>query len=138
MPHVCVDASFALKLVLIEPDTPRVLETWGRWETDRFTIIAPWLWRFECDSVLRRKVWQRLIHEDHAREARLALRRRNVRLVHPQRVMDRAWELATEFGRPTIYDMVYVATAELRGCELWTADQRLINAVARFSWIRSV
>jgi predicted nucleic acid-binding protein len=32
---------------------------------------------------------------------------------------------------------VYAATAEKLGCELWTADQRLVNAVsASLNWVK--
>jgi len=41
----------------------------------------------------------------------------------------RAWEIAAEFGASTVYDATYLALAELRGCEFWTADQRLFNQV---------
>ena len=40
-----------------------------------------------------------------------------------------AREIARQFNRSKIYDSVYVALAELRGCEFWTADHLLFNAV---------
>jgi predicted nucleic acid-binding protein len=39
--------------------------------------------------------------------------------------MRRAWELRANV---TPYDAAYVALAEVLGCELWTADQRLAKA----------
>jgi predicted nucleic acid-binding protein len=42
---------------------------------------------------------------------------------------ERAWEIATAFGFATVYDATYLALAELRGCEFWTADERLFNQV---------
>ena len=41
------------------------------------------------------------------------------------RFMRRAWELRANV---TAYDAAYVALAEVLGCELWTADQRLAKA----------
>jgi predicted nucleic acid-binding protein len=41
------------------------------------------------------------------------------------RFMRRAWELRANV---TPYDATYVALAEILGCELWTADQRLAKA----------
>jgi predicted nucleic acid-binding protein len=41
------------------------------------------------------------------------------------RFMQRAWELRANV---TPYDATYVALAEVLGCELWTADQRLAKA----------
>ena len=41
------------------------------------------------------------------------------------RFMRRAWELRANV---TPYETTYVALAEVLGCELWTADQRLAKA----------
>lgn len=41
------------------------------------------------------------------------------------RFMRRAWELRANV---TPYEATYVALAEVLGCELWTADQRLAKA----------
>ena len=42
---------------------------------------------------------------------------------------ERALSLAEQFNRPTVYDTHYVALAEIAGCDFWTADQRLVNAL---------
>ena len=50
-----------------------------------------------------------------------------------------AWELAKRFDRSTIYDCCYLALAELHRCELWTADQRLINADgSQLPWLHTL
>jgi len=50
-----------------------------------------------------------------------------------------AWQLAKQFDRPGAYDAAYLALAQLRGCELWTADERLYNAVSReLPWVKWV
>lgn len=36
---------------------------------------------------------------------------------------------ARQFNKPQIYDSLYAALAELRGCEFWTADKRFYDAV---------
>ena len=41
----------------------------------------------------------------------------------------RAWEIAAAYSFATVYDATYLALAELRGCEFWTADERLFNRV---------
>lgn len=139
MSDVCVDASFVLKLVLFEPERGRVRAQWAGWVRDGHTVIAPWLWAFETHAVLRRKVARGELTDLEGREAWRILRRQGIRTVHPRGLFERAWIIAAELSRPTTYDAVYLAAAELRGCELWTADQRLVNAVgSRFSWVRSV
>jgi len=45
--------------------------------------------------------------------------------------------LATHFNRPTAYDAHYLALAEMLGCEFWTADRRLYNAVKEeLPWVK--
>ena len=54
-------------------------------------------------------------------------------------LLKRAYELATQYNRPTAYDSQYLAVAERLNCEFWTADERLANAVGNdLSWVRWV
>jgi len=47
-----------------------------------------------------------------------------------------ALKLATE-ERHAVYDMLYVALAEQKGCELVTADEKLVNKLrGKFSFLR--
>ena len=51
----------------------------------------------------------------------------------------RAMAMATELRLPAAYDAQYIALTESLGCELWTADERLWNAVrTRFPFVRWV
>lgn len=139
MGEVCVDASFALKMVLPESNRDEVRAVWASWLSDGTEIVAPWLLLFEAHSVLRRKVSRNEVSEEEARQAWRLLRRQGIRTAHPRGLFDRAWALAAELNRPTTYDAVYLAVAELRGCDFWTADVRLANtAKKKFSWVRSV
>jgi predicted nucleic acid-binding protein len=52
-----------------------------------------------------------------------------IRLVSPPGLPRRAFEIATEFRMKWIYDAFYVALAEIIGCDLWTADERLHEMV---------
>ncbi len=49
----------------------------------------------------------------------------------------RAMEISHRFGLPAAYDAHYLALAEYKKCEYWTADSRLWNAVGdELSWVR--
>ena len=62
-----------------------------------------------------------------------------IELLSPRGLLLEAWELARDFNRPTIYDTSYMALANLMGCELWTGDERLINAIGgRAAWVKWV
>jgi predicted nucleic acid-binding protein len=41
----------------------------------------------------------------------------------------RAFDIAAQFNLKWIYDAFYVALADMIGCDLWTADARLHEAV---------
>ena len=139
MPQVCVDASFSLKLVLPEPERPAVLAQWDSWEGNGFDFIAPSLWLYETHSTLRRKAESGVLTEDEAVQAWRILLAHGVETAIPAGLLDRAWMLAAELGLHRTYDMTYLALAELRGCELWTADNRTVNAArGRFEWLHSV
>jgi predicted nucleic acid-binding protein len=45
-------------------------------------------------------------------------------------LLDDALNLAIDYGR-TVYDSLFVALAIREGCQLITADERLVNAVAQ-------
>ena len=49
---------------------------------------------------------------------------------------DLAWSLAEELDLSHVYDTIYLALAELRGCEFWTADQRLVTACRYLGFVR--
>lgn len=139
MTEVCVDTSFALKLVLHEPEQARVRARWSDWSGEGVTVIAPWLFVFEAVSVLRRKVARGQMTEDEGLQAWRLLRRQGVRTAHPRGLLECAWAIASALGRPTAYDSAYLALAELRECELWTADERFASAAKhRYRRIRSL
>jgi len=48
-----------------------------------------------------------------------------------------ARNIARSFNQPKIYDSLYAALAELRGCEFWTADKTFYDAVkSTLSFVR--
>jgi len=55
---ICVDASFALKLVLEEAESAQVEGLWRSWIGDDRDIIAPYQLLFEVTSVIRNHVYR--------------------------------------------------------------------------------
>lgn len=135
--QVCVDASLVLKLVLAEADSDRAYRLWQSWMEADTEVLAPEHMAFEATSVIRNHVYRGLISSETGRRAFDALHAQAITLI-PSRLLNvRAWELAEQFGRPTAYDAYYLALAEALGCELWTADQRLVNAVRQtLHWVK--
>ena len=111
-----------------------LLDTWRRENT---TLVAPALLAFEVTSTLRRYVYLKRISPAHGEKAFEEFLRINVRLSHQRGIFPLAWHLAKQFDRPRAYDMAYLALAQLRGCEFWTADERLYNAVRpKVDWVK--
>lgn len=129
MSLVCVDASFALKILLPETDSESVAAKWEAWQKEGRTVISPWLFAFEAMAVLRQKVARKELTLKEGQSACEILWNLGVVLHHHEALWQRAWDLATTYHRPNIYDTAYLALAELSNCELWTADHRFIRSL---------
>lgn len=58
-------------------------------------------------------------------------------MVDPPGLYEEAFAIAQTHSLSSIYDSVYVALARIIGSELWTADQRLLNALGTSApWVR--
>ena len=94
--------------------------------------MAPPLFRAEITNVLHRFVQRGLIDRPDAADM-IGLLLSFVAVKEPVGLYLRAFELADEFTLTAAYDSQYLALAEFEGCELWTADRRLVRSVgARF------
>ena len=128
--EICVDASLAVKAVVAEWDSDKADALFDQWANEGKQLIAPLFFEVETDSILRQKAAVRKeLTSEQAGAAFTKLRDLPIQQVSVPAQRQRAWEIATEFGFTTVYDATYLALAELRGCEFWTADERLFNAV---------
>jgi len=135
--QTCVDASVALKLVLDEPDSDLADALWLHWREQGVQIIAPYHFSYETTSVMRGRVYRGLFTPAQGKRALDILSTQNIQLLHPPQLVERAWALAEQFNRPTVYDAFYLALSEFAGCEFWTADRRLYSVVTHtLPWIK--
>src|SRR3954451_12271711 len=120
--EVCVDAGLAVKAVVDEPDSDRVDALFEEWAMAHMRVIAPAFFEAEADSILRKKaVLRQELTSEEAEGAFLDLQALPIEQLSLPAQRQRAWEIACEFGFPTVYDATYLALADLRGCEFWTA-----------------
>jgi len=127
---VRVDASLAVQVVVTEPDSDKADALFDEWANEGRQLIAPAFFAVETDSILRQKVTLRkglTPEQAEAAFAKLQTLPSQQTAVLGQR--QRAWEVAVAYSFATIYDATYLALAELRGCEFWTADERLFHRV---------
>jgi len=135
--QVCVDANLALKLIFVETDSEAAHRLWNGWVAADVEVVAPPLFAFEGTSVICSKTYRGLVPPEEAELMFKAFHLLGVRLLYPDRLHQRAWELARRFNRPQAYDSHYLALAELLGLELWTADERLYNVVKdALPWVK--
>ncbi len=125
---VVVDASLALKWGLPEDDTEDAIALRDHWRDTGEYVVAPPIFRSEVTNAVRQNLRRgHLIRPDAAQV--LGFLVSVVAISEPEGLYDRALALAGELGLGSTYDALYLALAELEGCEMWTADRRLARAV---------
>jgi predicted nucleic acid-binding protein len=140
---VAVDASLAVKWVVDEPYTDRALKLWADCAAARRPVLsAP-----HFPGEVANAIYQRFRTTDATKhldlvDAQDALDRfliYPVELANPPDLYRGAFTFAQAQGLPAVYDSLYVVLAQLAGVELWTADQRLLAALAgRAPWVKPI
>lgn len=139
MPRSLVlDASFAIRLIVPSPQREAFRAQTTHWLEQGYELLAPTLWVYETTSALCKSALFGLLAEEEAESALAVLEELPVQLVPPDSTQTyRAFAWTHRLNRAAAYDSFYLALAESLGCELWTADRRLCNAVD-LPWVRSV
>lgn len=128
--QVCFDASAALAFAL--PDEPlhtQAVAIVRAFAVQGTTLCAPAMFAYECDSVIRLRLWKGSLSEAEATLARAALQSLPIVIEYDEADRDRAFEIAEEYDQPRCYDAAYAAHAEARGVEMVTTDAPFFEAV---------
>lgn len=137
--YVVVDSGTVVSTAMPEALRAAARALVGMWQVQGVQMAAPILFRYEIIAVMRKVVFQKRISLQEAVEARDKLLALSVELHMDDALHKRAYELATQLDRPTAYDSQYLALAERLGCDFWTADEKLFNAVrGTFDWVKWV
>ena len=141
---VAVDASVAIKWVL----TAEVLsEQAEALLLDSLAARRPILAAPHLPSEVSSALYQRTrtrgplrhISEQEAEEALDTFLSYPVQLVTGADLYREAVLFAMAHRLPSIYDVLYIVAARITDVELWTADQRLLNAVGSAApWVRPI
>lgn len=131
-----VDASFTLRLFTPNEDRQRLLDIVEGWRRDGIAILAPSLYVYEMTSAICKLLHFSKLSPTQADTAFRLTDQFNVQMVEvDSRLVQRAFEWTVRLKRAAAYDSFYLAAAETLGCELWTADRRLVNA-ANQPWVK--
>jgi len=132
-----IDASFAVKLVLDNPEMKKVRSIANDLVESGTRLAAPALWSYETTSAVAKSVQFGYLSPDDGFRALELLSGMDVTLFPPDNMQNsRALLWSMKLKRASAYDCYYLALAERLGCTLWTADKKLVNAVG-LSWVRS-
>jgi predicted nucleic acid-binding protein len=133
-----LDSNVTLKWSLPEPDSAKAIRLRDNYQNGVHELLSPDVFPVEVAHALTRA----------ERQGRIAVSESGTRLVDilsnaPQLFpyfphLGRATEISSQM-RVGVYDCLYVAMAESEGCELVTADDKLIkNLQGRFPFIKSL
>lgn len=134
---VVVDASAAVPWVITEQYTPWAVALQEDWERQGVTIHAPGLFASEVATVLLKNLRKGVLSGDKAAAALSTILDAVTLVPEDAALAGRALTVANSYQLWKCYDFSYVALAERLGCELWTADEALVNLTrARFPFVR--
>jgi predicted nucleic acid-binding protein len=138
MPTIVVDANLIFRFLLPNPQQQLIRTTVNRWLQTDVRLVAPMLWLYELTSAVAKSLQAGELTEEESR--------RLIGLIHTFPIdliaQDHTLSLAAltwsrRLRRANAYDSAYLALAEALHAELWTVDQRLINA-ARQPWLHTI
>ena len=128
--RICFDASAALAFALTDDPNHSAAKTLiGKLAQQGTLLCAPPLFVCECDSVIRLRTWKGTLSAVEASRARAVLAALQVEIEFALSDQQRAYEIATQYDQPRVYDATYAAFAELRMVEMITADKPFFEAV---------
>jgi predicted nucleic acid-binding protein len=133
-----LDASVSLRWVLPNALSAKALKLRDEYQQKIHELIAPSIYPGEIANALTKAERQKLINVGQARGLILSVLSTPPALHLYDPLLLRATDMSSQ-TRGGFYDCLYVALAEREGCELVTADQKLLeNLQPHFSFIRDL
>lgn len=130
MTERCIDANVAVKWVLAsEEDRDNALALLQDSIQLGIKLIAPPLFPVEVDSIIRKRVHNGSLTAEEGIRSYTQLDAIPILIVDESELRHRSREIAEQCNQRLVYDSYYAALADLRQCELWTADTRFHRVV---------
>jgi predicted nucleic acid-binding protein len=123
-----LDSCVALKWVLAEPDSNKAIRVRDDFNHQVHELLAPDIFLVEVAHALARAERRNIIQPPEGTR-RLQNVASNLPALHPYLpLLPRAFAIASS-AKIGVYDCLYIALAEREGCELLTADDRLVQTL---------
>jgi predicted nucleic acid-binding protein len=130
-----LDSSVGFKWVVAETDTDKALQLRDDFRNAVLELIAPNVFPVEVAHALTRAERQKRITPAEGAIFLMDVLNTLPQLFPSLPLLPRAYEISSQM-RIGVYDCLYVALAEQEGCELITADDRLVrNLQPQFPFI---
>jgi predicted nucleic acid-binding protein len=133
---LAIDASTAAKWQLSEePEAGQARNMLWDYAAERVAFVAPKIWHYEIANVINKAVSTRRLTEGEGQQAFEALQALDIEFIEWPSPTE-AYRLARMYRR-SVYNSLYLATAQANSVDLWTGDHRLYNAVKnQLSFVR--
>ena len=128
--RIVVDASVAAKWILSEEHSDLALALLSDCKRARVRMLAPALLPIEAASIVRTRILRGQFTIEEARKALSALISLEITITADPALSYLALDVAHSYQLRSIYDSHYVALAMREGCDLWTADKKLVDLIA--------
>jgi len=130
METVVIDANLGVGLVCLTPYSAGCRERMEQWLRGGTRLAVPSLWDYEMATAMHRLWAQKVLSREEVTAGLELIFRLYLERVPPDpRLLTASLDWAERLGQSKAYDAQYAALAERLGAELWSADQRLVNAL---------
>jgi predicted nucleic acid-binding protein len=128
MVDLVVDSSVAVKWFVPEVYTAEAVRILTGYENGAISFLAPDLIHAEFGNIIWKKQTLQGLDSVAAETAIAKFRKLTFKLTSTELLLDDAYRLAVMHKR-TVYDALYLALSLRAGCQLVTADEKLVNAI---------
>ncbi|TBR57512.1 twitching motility protein PilT [Westiellopsis prolifica IICB1] len=124
---LCIDTSVMMKYLCPDEQTSEAIALITNALTQQTRLVAPYFAWAEVGSVLRKKVRLKLLTSTEAQQLYTAYISLPIDYIDSEILRLEAWQLAEQYGMPTLYDAVFLACAKTESADFWTADDAMLN-----------
>lgn len=129
---LCLDTSVLIQYLVPEEFQPQAEALVLEAVEASVRLVAPAFAWTEIGSVLRKKIRAGLLSPEEGSGCFADFCQLPIDYIDTAQIKARAWEIASQYQMPTLYDAVFLACAEsvVGDCQFWTADKTLLNQLA--------